>query len=68
MSEDLTDDKSILVQVWLGATRKQAITWTDVDSDPCRHMASLGRNEFVPFDGIVALFTLGPFSEQINWY
>ena len=30
---------------WIGAVRQQAITWANVDPDPCRHMASLGRNE-----------------------
>ena len=30
---------------WIGAVRHQAITWANVDPDPCRHMASLGRNE-----------------------
>ena len=30
---------------WLGAVRQQAITWTNVDQDPCHHMASLGHNE-----------------------
>ena len=25
--------------------RQQAITWTNVDSDLCHHMASLGHNE-----------------------
>ena len=45
MPQDLTDDKSTLVQVWLGAVRQQAITWAIVDPDLCRHMASLGHNE-----------------------
>ena len=30
---------------WLGAIRQQAITWANVDLDPCRHMTSLGHNE-----------------------
>ena len=30
---------------WLGAVRQQAITWSNVDSIPCRLMASLGHNE-----------------------
>ena len=45
MPIDLTDGKSILVQVMLGAIRQQAITWANVDPDLCRHMASLGLNE-----------------------
>ena len=30
---------------WLGAVRQEAITWANVDSVPCRLMASLGHNE-----------------------
>ena len=29
---------------WLGATRQQAITWTNVDLDLCHHMAPLSHN------------------------
>ena len=36
-----TNDNATLV----GAIRQQAITWTNVDQDPCRHMATLGHNE-----------------------
>ena len=39
----------IISQYWfrqrLGAVRQQAITWTNVDLDPGRHMASVGHNE-----------------------
>ena len=48
MPLDLTDDKSTLPQVMLGAVRQQAITWADVDTDLCRHMASQGHNELKP--------------------
>ena len=34
-------------RLWLGAVRQQAITWTNVDSDPCRYMASLGPNVLI---------------------
>ena len=44
MTQDLTDDKSTLVQVMVYC-RQQAITWTSVDQDLQRHMASLGPNE-----------------------
>ena len=27
--------------------RPQAITWANVDPDPCHHMASLSRNELI---------------------
>ena len=40
MPQNLTNEKS-----WLGAIRQQAITWTNVDQDLCRHMAPLGHNE-----------------------
>ena len=30
---------------WLGAIRQQAITWANVDTDLCCHIASLGHNE-----------------------
>ena len=49
MPQNLTDDKSTLVQVmaWCltGAVRQQAITLTSVDQDLQRHMASLGPYE-----------------------
>ena len=45
MPQDLTDDKSTLVQVMAWCRRQQAITWTSVDQDLQRHMASLGPNE-----------------------
>ena len=41
----LTDDKSILVQITVCAVRQQAITWTNVDQDQCRHMASSSHND-----------------------
>ena len=31
----------------LAPTGQQAITWTNVDLDPCRHMASLGVKELI---------------------
>ena len=45
MPMDLTDDKSTLVQVMLGAVMQQAVTWANVDPDLCLQMASLGLNE-----------------------
>ena len=44
---NVTDDKSTLVQVMVGAVRQQAITWANVDPVPCHHMASLGQNELI---------------------
>ena len=41
----LTDHSPHLFRKWLGAVRQQAITWTNVDLDPCRHMTSLGHKE-----------------------
>ena len=45
MSLDLSDEKSTLVQ--LGAIKQQAITWTNVASDLCRHIMSPGHNELI---------------------
>ena len=42
MPHNLTDDKSMVVQV-MAIT---AITWTSVDQDLQRHMVSLGPNEW----------------------
>ena len=33
------------LRLWLGAWWHQAITWTNVDPDLCRHMVLLGHNE-----------------------
>ena len=41
----LTDDKSTLVQVMIGALRQQAIIWANVDPDLSRHVVSLSHNE-----------------------
>ena len=35
-------------QHWLGQWLGAAITWTNVDPDLCRHMASLGHSELIP--------------------
>ena len=32
---------------WLGAVRRHAITWNNVESNICCHMASLGQNELM---------------------
>ena len=46
MLQNPTGVKSTLwFRQWLGAVRQQAITWTNVDQDMCRHLASLGLNE-----------------------
>ena len=44
---DLTDVKSTLFQLMAWCVRQQANTWTNVDPDPCRHMAPLGLNELI---------------------
>ena len=52
MPQDLTDDKSTgnnKFRYWLGAVRQQAITWTSVDQDLQRHIASLGPNQLINF-------------------
>ena len=30
---------------WLGTVKQQAITWTSVEQDLCRHIALLGHSE-----------------------
>ena len=45
MSLVLTEDKSTLVQVMAWCHQAQAITWANVDTVLCRHVASLGLNE-----------------------
>ena len=47
MSQNLTNESTVLVQVRLGALSQQVITWTNVDPDLSRHMASLGYNELI---------------------
>ena len=44
---DFTEDKSTSVQVM--ACWQQAFTWANVDTDICRHMASMGHNELNKF-------------------
>ena len=36
---------------WLDGVRQQAITWRNVNSDICHHMASLGHSEYLSGDG-----------------
>ena len=41
---DLTDEKSTLVQLMVWCRQSSAITWTNADSDLCRHIALLCHN------------------------
>ena len=57
---------------WLGAIRQQAITWTSVDQDLHRHMASLGPNELtISTDLMMKVMELGyqciPPHYQVAW-
>ena len=45
MPQDLTDNKSKLVQVMALWRQAAVISWTNVDQILCPHMASLGPNE-----------------------
>ena len=45
MPQDLTDDKSTLVQVMAWCRTQQSITWTSVDQDLQWCMVSLGPNK-----------------------
>ena len=58
MPQDLTDDKSALVQVMAWCRQAQAITWANVDPDLCRQMASLGLNEFTKQPGMWYMYTI----------
>ena len=43
-----SDDKSTLVQYWLGAVKQKAITKANVDLNICRHMVLLNHNALNP--------------------
>ena len=65
MSLDFSDDKKTLVQViaW-----HQVITWANVDSDLCRHMASPGHSVLSPRCVIVNCYHRGLGASQNAWY
>ena len=42
---------------WLGAVRQQAITWANLDSDLCHHMALLDNNELIKTIDFIKLMT-----------
>ena len=68
-SLDLTDDKPTLVQVMVGAVRQRAITWANVDPDPYRRKASVGRNELIRLNHYHCLTSLGMNigMEMVSW-
>ena len=71
VSLDLTDDKSDdWFRKWLGAERQHAITWANVDPDPCCHMSSQGHNEFMFFISSVSpssyLYKDSLYSERLS--
>ena len=41
----VTANNPLMISQWLGAIKQQAIAWTDIDPDLCRHKASLGHSE-----------------------
>ena len=41
---------------WLGAVRQHAITWGNVDPDPCRHLVSLGPKDWKENAFVVDVF------------
>ena len=49
MPQNLTIEKSILVQVMAWWIRQQAITLTNYDPDVCRHMSSLSNNDLTTY-------------------
>ena len=48
---------------WRAVVRQQAIAWSNVDSDLCRHMASLRHNKL-----IVIWATKSKFQRNCNQY
>ena len=53
---------------WLGAVRQQAITWTNVVQDLCRHMALLGLNELTHLSlDTMAAISQTTFSDAFLW-
>ena len=46
-SDDFKERCQRWFKKWLSAVKQQAITWTKVDQDPCRHMTSLGHNDVI---------------------
>ena len=66
----------ILIYSNLGAVRQQAITWANVDSVPCRLMASLGHNKLTnaPYDCywwqwyLDRLFSITRITSHVNIY
>ena len=53
-----TYDKSILIQVMTWCRQATILPWASVDQDLCRHMASLGHNEFKPLANMHILFNV----------
>ena len=45
MPQNLTNEKSTLVQIMACAIRQQTITWANVELDVCGHVMSLVHNE-----------------------
>ena len=55
------------VRQWLGTVRQQAITWANVDSDLCRHMASLRVNELTMIKPLPSFIGVtSPWTGKIN--
>ena len=55
MPQNLTNDKSILVQVMAWCRQATSHNWADVDADLCRHIASLGHGEFSQTAGLISI-------------
>ena len=60
MPQDLTNEKSTLVQVTVWCSRQQAITWANVDPNLCRHMAYGVKPQGIKLSDFfsIVLFTL----------
>ena len=51
MPQNIACDKWTLIQVMIGAVWWQSITWANVDSDLCLHMASQGHSVLIGLFG-----------------
>ena len=56
-----------LLASWLGAVSQQAITWANVDLDPCRLMTSLGHNELRHNGSIFVHWVFNGQLSKNNW-
>ena len=64
MLQNTLDDKSTLIQAMAWCHQKK--TWNNVDPDLCRHMASLGHNDFKSNSPWSTIIHLWPVTHSIS--